>query len=206
MGSEARSVVVGSAAAPPLGRACGSLARILARVFRDEKPEILDLGPLCGESAVYFAGRGAKIHIHPFDPPPPLPERRPGEPKAEVPPFRLDQPSGRFDLVLAWETADFVPPDRLGEYGQELRRVLRDGGWLFLLTHQHPGSDREPVPRYRMLADDLLVREVHDPTPKRRFAHANRDIERALHGLAVQGIQLQRSQMREIVLLKSGVG
>jgi hypothetical protein len=38
----------------------------------------------------------------------------------------------------------------------------------------------------------------------RRYGHNPRDIERALAPLAVQGIQLQRNQLREFVLLKRG--
>jgi SAM-dependent methyltransferase len=191
---------------PPAGQPCGSLARVLARAFREDKPEILDIGRLCGESAVYFAGRGSRIHIEPFDPPAPLPDRKAGEAPVEAEPFRLDLEDRRFHLVLAWETADFVPPERLTEYGQEIRRVLREGGWLFLLAHQKPATEREPIPRYRILADDLLVREVFDATLHRRFSHANRDLEKALAGLSVQGIHLQRSGVREIVAQKAGVG
>lgn len=196
----------GATAAPPTGQPCGSLARVLARAFREEKPEILDLGRLCGESAVYFAGRGSRIHIEPFEPPPPIPARKPGEPAVEVEPFRLDAEDRSFHLVLAWETVDFVPPERLAEYGQEIRRVLREGGWLFLLAHQKPDADREPIPRYRILADDLLVREVFDDTLHARWSHANREIEKALAGLSVQGIHLQRSGLREIVAQKAGIG
>ena len=42
------------------GRPCGALARVLARAFREGKPEILVLGPLSGASVVYLAGRGAR--------------------------------------------------------------------------------------------------------------------------------------------------
>jgi hypothetical protein len=62
------------------------------------------------------------------------------------------------------------------------------------------------MPRYRVLADDLIVREEPSGVPRRRYTHANRDLERALAGLAVQGIQLQRNQLREIVAAKVGVG
>ncbi len=84
--------------------------------------------------------------------------------------------------------------------------MLREGGWLFLLAHQKPAAEREPIPRYRILADDLVVREVFDATLHRRFQHANRDLEKALLGLSVQGIHLQRSGVREIVAQKAGVG
>lgn len=164
------------------------------------------LGPLCGESAVYLAGRGARVHVEELPPPPPHPPKKPGEPAEDLPPVRLDLPDGAFDLVLAWEVLDFVPPDRLAEAGSEIARVLRVGGHLFLFSHQRPPSERAIMPRYRLHADDLISREEPLAPPHRRYAHPNREIERALTGLSVQGIHLQRNQMREILASKAGVG
>jgi hypothetical protein len=180
---------------------------VLARVFREPKPDILALGPLCGESVVYLAGRGARVHVEDLDLPEPAPEKKPGEAVAQAPPpFRLDQPDGRFSLVLAWEILDFVPPDRLQEFGAELRRVLRDQGTLFLFSLAKPLATHEPPARYRVLADDVIVREAPTDLVRIRYTHPTREIERALRGLAVQGIHLQRNQMREIVAIKAGVG
>lgn len=194
------------ASVPSGAQPCGTLARVLARVFREAKPEVLDLGPLCGESAVYLAGRGARYHVEAFRPPRPTPERKPAEPQPEIEPLRLDQPDGRFDVVLAWEMLDFVPPDRLSEIGGEIRRVLRDGGFVVIFSRQSAVSQREAPPRYRLLADDLIVRESSGRSAMPRYAHPTREIERAIAGLSVQGIHLQRSQMREIVAIKPGVG
>ncbi|MBZ5639410.1 MAG: class I SAM-dependent methyltransferase [Acidobacteriia bacterium] len=188
------------------GRPCGGLARVLARAFREGKPEILVLGPLCGESVVYLAGRGARVHVEDFEPPPPVPVRRPGEPPPEVAPVRLDQPDALFHLVLAWEAADFVPPDRLAEVGGEFRRILRDGGGLFLFSHGRPEAEDERLSRYVLLADDLISREMIGRDRRQRYVHPTRDLERALKGFAIQGIQLQRTQMREITALKSETG
>ena len=188
------------------GTPCGSLARVLARVFREPKAEILSLGPLCGESVVYLATRGARVHAEDFEPPPCTPPRQPGEVPVEKVPIRFDHPYGKFHLVLAWELTDFVPPERLADYGEELLRVTRDGGWLFLFSHARPLSSSEPLTRYRLLADDRVVREVCDLPRHHRWVHPNREIERALTGFSVQGIQLQRTQMREILALKVGVG
>jgi hypothetical protein len=186
----------------PAGTPCGTLARALAKVFREPKPEILQLGPMCGESVVYLAARGARVHVEDVEPPPPTPPRAPGEILVDKPVVRLDQPDGRFDLVIAWEVPDFVPPDRLADVGFELARVTRDGGLLFLMSLARPAEAPEPIPRYRLLADDLVVREPGPLPPRRRFNHPNRDLERALAGYSVQGIQLQRNQMREILALR----
>ena len=188
------------------GQPCGGLGRALARAFRDGKPQILVLGPLCGESVVYLAARGARVHVDEVELPEPISDRQPGEPAAALRPVKLDHPSGAFDLVLAWEMLDFVPPERLHEFGAEIVRVLRVGGQLVVFAHQKPPSERAVLPRYRLLADDLIVREEPGTPAIRRYVHPNREFERAIAGLSVQGIHLQRSQMREILASKAGVG
>ena len=85
----------------------------------------------------------------------------------------------------------------------ELHRVLKEDGWIFLLSHMKPSSDTEVPARYRLLADDMLVREDSDLAPVRRWTHNTRDIERALAGFSIQGLHLQRTQMREFVACKA---
>jgi len=188
------------------GQPCGGLGRAVARTFRAGKPQILVLGPLCGESVVFLAGRGARVHVDEIEIPQPIPKKLPGEPAVTVPPFTVDHPSGSFDLVLAWEMFDFVPPDRLQEFGAELVRLLRVGGQLMFFAHLKPPSERAVLPRYRLLADDLIVREEPAVPPIPRYVHSNLMIERAIAGLGVQNIHLQRNQMREILASKAGVG
>ena len=39
------------------GQKCPGLGKILEKILREDKPEILDLGPFCGATAVYLADR-----------------------------------------------------------------------------------------------------------------------------------------------------
>ena len=188
------------------GQPCGGLGRAVARAFRDGKPQILVLGPLCGESVVFLAGRGARVHVDEVDLPAPLAKRQPGDPVLPPRPVKIDHPSGAYDLVLAWEIMDFVPPDRLAEFGAEIVRLLKVGGQLVFFAHLKPPSAQAVVPRYRLLADDMIVREETAEPPVPRYAHSNMMIERAIAGLSVQNIHLQRNQMREILASKAGVG
>jgi len=177
-------------------------------VLKHEQPRVLDLGPLCGESAVYLAGRGAKVSVEEFVAPPPAPPGNPerdGEEAPAPPPLRLDQEDGAFDLVLAWEHADFVEPERLREFGAELGRVLAEGGWALLFARNSPAGEdaawKRPG-RYRVIADDRVVRETGPSPESPRWVHPTRDIERALAPLAIQGLHLQRNQVREFLAQK----
>lgn len=190
-------------------QSCGGLGQALTRVLKEERARILDLGPLCGESAVYLAGRGAKVSVEQFtapDPAPPRDPKKPAEEQPPPPPLTIDQADALFDLVLAWEHTDFVPPERLADFGAELRRVLAQGGYVLLFARNSPAADdkgwRRPG-RYRVVADDRIVREEGKGPLRKRWVHPTRDIERALAPLSIQGLHLQRNQVREFLAKKS---
>ncbi len=200
----------GTACAPPDEQACPGLARALRRILsKAGQPEVLDLGQFSRSAALYVARRGARVHVEQFEPPPPTPRRSktPGETGGAVAkePLRIPQPDGKFDLVLAWEHGDFVPPDRLPDFAAELGRILAPGGWLVMYSQDNPGANglTDEVPAcYRLTADDRIVRTPGAGALRRRWAHPNRAIQRALEPLAVQSVHLQRNRVREFVLRK----
>jgi hypothetical protein len=183
------------------------MTRVIERVFRQEKPRVLDLGPFCGDTAIFLADRGAHVSVTEFLPRLPTPEPDPGssvDADAKAP-LRIDEADGAFDLLLAWEWLDFTPPDRLGDFAAEVRRILADDGWLLLFALNDPAvkdsAMRRPG-RYRLVEDNQLVRTPVGEVTRRRWTHPTREIERALAPLSIQGIHLQRSQMREFLALK----
>lgn len=190
-------------------RSCPSLAKALKKISSLDKPQILDLGELCGSTAVFLANRGARVCVEEFRPPVPRRVKKPGEDAAEVEPFRIDQPSGGFDLVLAWETIDFTPPDRLEEVVGELKRLVRPDGLLLLFSRNATGARKaqQDIPgRFRVEALDRVAREPAGSQTRTRWVHLTREIERVLKPLSVQGIHLQRDQMREILAVRKATG
>jgi SAM-dependent methyltransferase len=169
------------------------MARVLGNLLgKPEQPEVLDLGQSCGSTAVYLASRGAKVRVENFKPP--------GSPSIE-----LSHPDERFDLVLAWEHWDFVPPDRVAEFAAEVGRVLVPGGWLLLFAEDRMSSDETRSGRagsYRITADDRMIRLPGQGPARSRWGHPNRAIERALAPLAIESIHLQRNRMREFLVRK----
>jgi SAM-dependent methyltransferase len=190
-------------------QACPGLAHALKRILTKAKPEVLDLGQFSRSAAVYLAQRGARVHVENFEPPAPSPRRRKasGEKSARAikKPLVIPQPDRKFDLVLAWEHGDFVPPDRLQEFAAEVARVLLPGGWLLMFSQDNPGAADDggsPPACYRLTADDRLVRTATPAPARRRWAHPNRAIERALAPMSVQSIHLQRNRIREFLVRK----
>lgn len=182
-----------------------TLGYALEALFRQKaKPEILDLGPLCGDTLVYLADRGARVAVVDFDPPPPFVADPDDATGAGPEPLRIDQPDGRFDLVLAWERFDFVDDARVESFTAELRRVLVPGGRLSLIAMNSiptaPVTSGRPA-RYRVSGDDRASREELPEAPRPRFCRPTRDIERALAPLSVEKLQLHRNQMREFLAI-----
>lgn len=188
-------------------QACPGMARALQRVLsKENQPEVLDLGQFSRSAAVYLATRGARVTVDNFAPPAPQKKSAQGGDGAPSEPLVLAHADRRFDLVLAWEHADFCSPDRLGELATEVARVMAPGGWLLLYARDTPGNGTPVADRpacYKLTADDRMQR-VHVDGPERdRWTHPNRAIERALTPLSVQSIHLQRNRMREILLRKA---
>ncbi len=204
---------------PPTGSAesrehlvCKGLYQVLERVFQEPRPEVLTMGPLCGDTVAYLGGKGARVHVGEFTPPRLMPARKPGKPPPMPEPVVLCYEDQSFDLVLAWDQVDFVPPDSLPSFGAELNRILRAGGRLFLFSQANQartspaqaGEERFDFPgRFRIL-DPSHVRLEKDAaeTRWRRWVHPNRDIERALKGFSVQGVHLLRNQLREFTAIR----
>ena len=194
------------ATAAVLEQSCPGMALALRRILKQgERPEVLDLGQFSRSAAIYLASRGARVCIEDFEPPPPTPRLKPGAKSTDKPALSISQPDRKFDLVLAWEHADFVPPDRLADFAAELSRMMVPGGWLILFAEDRPevkGSRPDQPACYRLTADDRIVRSPSAGPERLRWAHPNRAIERALSPLTVQSIQLQRNRIREFLVHK----
>ena len=162
-------------------QACPGMARALKRILMKEagQPEVLDLGQFSRAAAIYLASRGARVYVEDFEPPPDIPRLKAvdqGLPEPR-PPIKIPQPDAKFDLVLAWEHGDFVPPNRLAEFYAELARVMVPGGWLVMYAEDRPGTrGSRPDQRacYRLTADDRLVRSPTSGPTLPRWVYPNR--------------------------------
>jgi hypothetical protein len=188
------------------GQACPGLARALERLLAErDRPEVLDLGQFCRQTAVVLANRGVRVSVADFEAP--APDAEPSaEGAEEVPALAIDQPEERFDLVLAWEHGDFLSPRRLPDFGAEIRRVMAPGGWLLFFAQDVPGAagarDAQ-AGSYRLTEEGRIVRVPAGPT-RPRWSHTNRNLERVLAPLKVQSVHLQKERIREFLMRKPG--
>jgi len=179
------------------GARCSGLEKALHFVMRREHPDVLDLGPMCGATVTFLAGLGARVTVEDFEPAT-LPRRK------NERPLRIDRPNASFDLILAWEHIDFMPPERLEEFARELRRLLTADGWMFLFSRAAAGRPFGRRARFRVMERNMVAREPLDEAPRSRWVHSSRAIEKALGGFLIEGIHLRRNQIREVVATRVG--
>ena len=176
-----------------------NLVKAIECALKKDAPKILDLGPLCGETVVVLASRGARVTVDEFRMPAEPPPAAEGEEPPPRPPIRIDQPDDTFDLVLVWEQIDFVAPDRLKEFAAEIRRVTAADGGLLIYSRSKKTGDQDRRGRYRLVTEDRVVREPAEEEPRPRWVHPTRMIEEAFASFSIQGIHLQRDQTREFL-------
>ena len=83
---------------------------------------------------------------------------------------------------------------------------MATGGGYVLLFARNSEAKGDPASRrpgrFRIIADDRLLHEDSGIADRQRWVHPTREIERALAPLSIQGIHLQRNQMREFLARK----
>ncbi len=107
--------------------------------------------------------------------------------------------SGRdFDLILLWDTADYLPPPLVPTMFARLRAVMRPGGMLLAFCHGKLDGPDNGYARYQLTETDELRLLGSEPLPVRQII-SNRQMEKYLQGFGTirffQGID----NVREVI-------
>lgn len=90
--------------------------------------------------------------------------------------------SGRdFDVILLWDTADYLPPQLVPVLFTRLRAVMRPGGRLLGFFHGKIEGPENGYARYQLTDTDALRLLGSEPLPVRQVI-SNRQIEKYLDG------------------------
>ncbi len=169
------------------------LRPLLARLRAIRRPQVLDLGLLCGDNVAYLGRRGCRVYCN-------SEARSPGLENGSLDVAGLDYAPNTFDAVLSWDLFDLVERTRAEAVLQILTTVLKRGGYLMaFFSFALPGKG--PLLRYRILAEDRVAYEVVPPAlPHHRYQ--NREILELLAGYEIRSSCYLKNLVREILAVK----
>ena len=107
--------------------------------------------------------------------------------------------SGRdFDVILLWDTADYLPPPLVPMMFARLRAVMRPGGRLLGFFHGKTDGPDNGYARYQLTQTDELRLLGSEPLPIRQVT-SNRQIEKYLDGFGTIRFFQGADNVREVI-------
>jgi hypothetical protein len=142
------------------------------------KPEILDVGPACGNNISFFLGYVAKLHVSD------LLGRNAAEKKQDIDPEKalsyLAFKEKSLDGINIWDLPDHVGNRALSAIVRKLCCLLKPNGMLVMIASTT--SKIQPYPLYFAIRDPNAVILQNVTTREMPyFYRSNRDMEKSMH-------------------------
>lgn len=172
--------------------------RFLTAVAQQERPVVLDLGPVVGTNVEFLGGRLAcKLYIENLY----LDleaAARTGHKTGVADAFlaRLTHAGDMFDGILCWDLFDFIDGKAGKLLAGELARLLKPGGAVYGFFGTTP-IELKHYTRYIIEKEDRFRLQHRPATPVKRTVLLTRDITRMFEGLSVAESVLLKSSTRE---------
>jgi len=184
-----------------------ALTALLEEFRRGRKLQVLDLGPAIGSNVEFLSQFGCKIYIE--DLYAALSARGVGGGDGEEagPEFFAEflprSEAVSFDVVIAWDTWNYLTKKELGHFLRHLALFCQPGTVIFSLISILKQIPAQPI-RFRIVDDQNLAYEVRTTAqrPAPRFAPA--DLNDLLRGFRVDRSFLLRHGIQEYLFVKEG--
>ena len=185
------------------------IEQFLAALAEPAGQYVLDLGDLSQSTVSYVTGRGHRLYAEdvltrldevfgPGDPA--VTQDEPGRVRTfleECLPF----PPHQFDVVLAWDTLEFLTRPVLDPFIEQLYTVLRPGGVLLACFHAEARDGSVDASSYRIHDYRTLALRWKGRRPIAQVFQ-NRTIERMFERFQVVKFFLSRDLIREVIVRK----
>jgi SAM-dependent methyltransferase len=131
------------------------------------------------------------------------------DPKDAEPEFDIDRFiatnldfSGRdFDVILLWDTANFLPPEMVPALFARLRKVLRPDGKLLAFFHGRLIGPETAFSRFQLGDGDSLLALDSGNFPVRQV-YQTRQVEQLLEGYSSVRFFLGKDNVREVIAIR----
>ncbi len=174
---------------------------------------VLDFGTTSPANINYLTSRGHSVYmanivqdatrpewlkpVQLFDP-------KDTEPEFDVDSFiaaNLDFSGRTFDVILLWDTANYLPPEMVPALFARLRKVLRPNGMLLAFFHGRLEGPETAFARFQLAdADDLLALDSGS-FPVRKV-YQTRQVEKFFEGYSSFRFFLGKDNVREVIAVR----
>ena len=188
---------------------------IEVRTYLDKNPSlrVLDFGTTSPGNINYLTSRGHSVYMANIVQDATRPEwlKSPQlfDSKDAVPEFDVDgfiaanlDFSGRdFDVILLWDTANFLPPEMVPALFARLRDVLRPDGLVLAFFHGRLTGPETVFARFQLGDTDELVALNSGTFPVRKV-YQTRQVEKFFEGYSSTRFFLGKDNVREVIAVR----
>lgn len=206
----------GAGARERVPRHSSGWGQILQRMRGEESLRVLDIGPTSSGNINFITALGHSIYLANLVEDAArkewiLPSEDDGQTRFDVERFlaaHLDFSGRGFDVVLFWDTADYLPEELLSPVLERLHAVMAPGGQMLAMFHPAPAPGRtqaEPTKaefyRYHLTEGNTLEAQKAGEYPL-LHSYTNRQIERLLAAFKGFHFFLTKDNVREVVVTR----
>ena len=206
----------GAAGNGRVSRHSSGWGQLLQRLRGEESLRVLDIGPTSSGNINFITSMGHSIYLANLVEDAAKPEwivaGAEGEPgRFDVERFvaaHLDFSGRGFDVVLFWDTADYLPEELLGPVLDRIHEVMRPGGQLFAMFHPQPAAGmpastigKSDFNRYHLTDGSTVEVQRAGEYPVLQN-YTNRQIERLLSAYKGVHFFLSKDNVREVVVIR----
>ena len=186
---------------------------LLKHLQTNESLRVLDIGPTSSTNINFITGLGHSIYMANLVEDAAKPEWMSAPAPGEAPIFDVERFlganlnfSGRtFDVVIFWDTLDYLPASLVAPLLAQLEQAMRPGGLLLAFFHSKSGSGSAPVDtafyRYHLTDNDTVDMRPAGNYPVRNI-YNNRQIENLLQAFGSFRFFLAKDNLREVIAVR----
>lgn len=181
---------------------------LLKHLGTQESLRVLDIGPTSSTNINYITSLGHSIYMANLVEEAAKPEWIvPGE-GGDAAGFDVDgflkvnlNFSGRiFDVVILWDTADYLPESLLAAVFSRIHEVLQPGGLMLAFFHATPDKETS-FNRYHLTDTDVIEMQRAGNFPLLNV-YSNRKIENMLSEFSNYRFFLAKDSLREVIITR----
>jgi SAM-dependent methyltransferase len=188
---------------------------IEVRTYLEKTPSlrVLDFGTTSPSNINYLTSRGHSVYmanivqdaIRPeWVKPAETSDSKDAQPEFDVDGFiaaNLDFSGRDFDVILLWDTANYLPPEMVPALFARLRKVLRPDGLLLAFFHSRLEGPETIFSRFQLADTDTLIALDSGTFPVRKI-YQNRQVEKFFEGFSSTRFFLGKDNVREVIAVR----